>query len=152
MLAAPLSISTFVYLHFFSAAARRHRIAPELPRWPAVSGRRYVTTLIFCLAGAALSLTLDVGHVHITEDDPADAVMRRWMEDLVNVHLDDAAGGRHEHLPLGTGEIDFGSIIRTLRSSEKPVFVSVELSRHGHEAEVQARNALAYLSAFPRIP
>ncbi|MBU0755337.1 MAG: sugar phosphate isomerase/epimerase, partial [Planctomycetes bacterium] len=41
-------------------------------------------------AGADLFLTLDVGHVHITEKDPVHEVIHDYAQDLVNVHLDDA--------------------------------------------------------------
>ena len=55
---ALLSVATFVYLHFFSVTTKRHRIAPELSRWPSVSNRQYATVLGSCLAGTLLCLGL----------------------------------------------------------------------------------------------
>jgi len=57
--AAVITAATaFVYLHFFSAAPARHRHAPQLPRWPALSRRGYITALALCLGGAALCALL----------------------------------------------------------------------------------------------
>jgi sugar phosphate isomerase/epimerase len=96
--------------------------------------------------GEHLMLTLDVGHVHITEKAPIEDVIRANSRRLVNVHLDDAAGGVHEHLPLGEGEIDFQPVMEALEALNRPIHLSVELSRHGHEAVRQARKSYDYLA------
>jgi sugar phosphate isomerase/epimerase len=93
-------------------------------------------------------LTLDVGHAHITEGEPLDAVIRVHAPEIMNVHLDDARGGRHEHLPLGEGEIDFEPALRALQEIDHPLYLSVELSRHGHDVVEQARKAFAFLGGF----
>ena len=97
-----------------------------------------------------LRLTLDVGHAFITEKLPVAEVIRRSAPLLVNVHLDDVRGGRHEHLPLGEGEIPFAEVMAALRALPDPPFTSVELSRHGHEAPARASAALAFLRGLPR--
>lgn len=96
--------------------------------------------------GKNLLLTLDVGHVHITEKAPIAEVIRENSHRLVNVHLDDAAGGVHEHLPLGEGEIKFQPVMEALEALNRPIHLSVELSRHGHEAVKQARNSYHFLA------
>ena len=58
----------------------------------------------------------------------------------------DAAGGVHEHLPLGEGEIDFHPVMEALEALNRPIHLSVELSRHGHEAVRQARKSYDYLA------
>jgi len=90
-------------------------------------------------------LTLDVGHAHITERGPVHHVVADRAGAIVNVHLDDAAGGRHEHLPPGEGEIRFGPLLAALERLEPAPFVSLELSRHGHDAVEQARRSRAFL-------
>lgn len=91
-------------------------------------------------------LTLDVGHAAITETEPPEAVLRRWKDRVLNVHLDDVAGRRHEHLPPGTGEIDFAPILDVLESLDREIRVSLELSRSGHDAVEQARRAIGFLA------
>lgn len=85
-----------------------------------------------------LCLTLDIGHVHITEKESMAEVVQQYSDDLVNVHLDDAANGVHEHLPFGEGEINFETAMGALKRTGREIFLSVELSRHGHEAVKQA--------------
>jgi sugar phosphate isomerase/epimerase len=94
------------------------------------------------------ALTLDVGHVHITEGEPLDAVIRAQARKIVNVHIDDARGSRHEHLPLGEGEIDFEPALRALQEIGHPLYLSVELSRHGHDAVEQARRSFTFLGKY----
>ncbi len=59
-----------------------------------------------------LRLTLDVGHLQCQGETPIADVIRRWASQLVNVHLDDARTGTHEHLMFGEGEIDFPPFCR----------------------------------------
>lgn len=97
------------------------------------------------VAHPALGLTLDTGHVPCTESvSPAEAIARHRGE-LLNVHLDDARGGVHEHLQIGEGELDWGAIGAALRDWEG--VASVELSRHSHDAPRAARTALERLRA-----
>ncbi|MDP9348265.1 MAG: sugar phosphate isomerase/epimerase, partial [Gemmatimonadota bacterium] len=102
------------------------------------------------VAHPALGLTLDVGHVPCTEAiEPAEAI-RRHGEELLNVHLDDVRGRVHEHLQVGEGELDWGSIARALREVRFPGVASFELSRHSHAAPQAAREALSRFSAHLR--
>jgi sugar phosphate isomerase/epimerase len=100
------------------------------------------------LRAPGIRLTLDVGHAHITERETVAEVVRECGQDIVNVHLDDARGGRHEHLPLGEGEIDFPGVLQALAGIGKELFLSVELSRHGHDAVNQARRSIAFLKGI----
>ncbi|MFH2000883.1 MAG: sugar phosphate isomerase/epimerase [Planctomycetota bacterium] len=95
-----------------------------------------------------LRLTLDTGHVHITENATMSEVISCFAPDLVNVHLDDAANGKHEHLPPGTGEILFSPAMEALKEMGRELFLSVELSRHGHEAVKQAEAAFSFFSSM----
>jgi sugar phosphate isomerase/epimerase len=99
------------------------------------------------LAGTErLRLTCDVGHAFITESEPPHQVVEHWSDRLVNVHIDDVRGKKHEHLMPGEGEIDFASIMRAIGRLADAPFVSVELSRHGHDAVEAARRALDFLA------
>lgn len=100
------------------------------------------------LSGAdRLRLTCDVGHAFITESEPPQKIIEQWGDHLVNVHIDDARGKKHEHLMPGEGEIDFGPIMRSIESLPSVPFVSVELSRHGHDAVEAARRAHTFLTS-----
>jgi len=91
-----------------------------------------------------LRLTLDVGHVHCLEDERPEAVVERYRDDLVNVHLDDHRRGVHDHLMIGEGEIDWPPLLAALASVEVPA--TVELSRHSHDAVAAAKRAYLALS------
>ena len=97
------------------------------------------------MGGDDLALTLDVGHAHIIESDAVHRVIADRAGTIVNVHIDDAAAGRHEHLPPGEGEIQFAPAVAALERLSPAPFVSVELPRHGHDAVEQARRTRAFL-------
>lgn len=94
----------------------------------------------------AFALTIDVGHVHLTETRETIAdVLRANAARLVNVHVEDMRRPRHEHLQFGDGEIDFPPVLGALREIGFRGLVSVELSRSSHEAPEAARRAIAFL-------
>jgi sugar phosphate isomerase/epimerase len=92
----------------------------------------------------AFGLTLDIGHLHCQGEDIADN-LRRWRDQLRNIHIEDMKRGVHEHLMFGEGEIDFAPVLRTLREIDYPHGVYVELSRHSHDSVNTARRALEFL-------
>lgn len=91
-----------------------------------------------------LRLTLDVGHVHCIEDERPEALVERYRDDLVNVHLDDHRRGVHDHLMIGEGEIDWPPLLAALATVDVPA--TVELSRHSHDAVAAAQRAYLALS------
>lgn len=62
-----------------------------------------------------LGLCLDVGHANtvVSKTPPADW-LAPMLPDLRHVHLHDNHGALDEHLPLGTGTIDFAPILAAL--------------------------------------
>ncbi len=100
------------------------------------------------LSHTLFGLTLDVGHVHCLGDGDLLAHLRRWRDELVNVHLEDMRRGRHEHLFFGDGEINFTEVISMLTSVDYRGPVHVELSRHSHDAPDAAARAHSFLSAL----
>ena len=69
----------------------------------------------------------------------------QWADHLANVHIEDMRARVHEHLMFGEGEIDFPPIIAALAEIRYSGLLSVELSRHSHEAPMAARHAYNYL-------
>lgn len=102
-------------------------------------------TLLRRFDAPTLGLTLDVGHVHCQAEGPVAAVIARWADRLLNVHIEDMRRGAHEHLMFGEGEIEFEPIVAVLARSGYRGGVHVELSRHSHEAPAAARRAYEFL-------
>ena len=102
--------------------------------------------LVSRLDSPRLQLTLDVGHLHCQGETPIAAVVRRWGERLVNVHLEDMRAGVHEHLMFGDGEIDFPPVVAALAEVGYTGGVHVELSRHSHEAPTAVAKAAQFLT------
>ncbi|MEM7164323.1 MAG: sugar phosphate isomerase/epimerase family protein [Planctomycetota bacterium] len=96
----------------------------------------------------ALAMTVDLGHLAITEESPLPERLAECMPQVVNVHIDDIRERRHEHLPLGSGEIDFAPLLQVLRDANYDGVALVELSRHSHEAPLQAQRSLLYLRSL----
>ncbi|MHB1036045.1 MAG: sugar phosphate isomerase/epimerase family protein [Pirellulales bacterium] len=96
-------------------------------------------------------LTLDVGHLQCQGDVPIADQIRRWAPRLVNVHLDDARAGVHEHLMFGEGEIEFPPVVQALAEAGYQGGLHVELNRHSDRAPEAARRALEFLSALPGL-
>lgn len=95
-----------------------------------------------------LKLTLDVGHLHCLGETPIAAVIHRWADRLVNVHIEDMRAGVHEHLMFGEGEIDFSPVLAALAEVGYTGGVHVELSRHSHMGPTAALHAYDYLSEW----
>jgi len=98
----------------------------------------------------SLGLTVDVGHVYCTEAEPAYVEIARVLreERLLHVQIEDMRDRRHEHLPFGEGEIDFGPITRTFVEAGYEGYVGVELSRHSQRAAELAASSLTFLRAM----
>jgi len=97
------------------------------------------------VAHPAFGLTLDVGHVHLTEEGPIDRHVREARAALRHVHLEDMRRPEHRHLAIGEGEMDFPPILRALEEIPFEGLVALELSRDSHRAPEVARDALQYL-------
>ncbi len=63
-----------------------------------------------------LGLHLDFGHLFIAEGKSGcTEAIRRFSRRLEHVHMSDNSGRSDDHLPLGTGELDYEGIVRALR-------------------------------------
>ena len=96
-------------------------------------------------AADALGLCLDVGHLLVTGDLPVEELVRRWSSRLVHVHLDDIAGGVHEHRMFGEGELDLPGTLSALIDVGYDGMAAVELSRDSHRGAEAAREALEHV-------
>jgi sugar phosphate isomerase/epimerase len=97
--------------------------------------------------GNELGLTLDVGHLLVTGDLPVGKVIRSLAPHLVHVHLDDVAGGVHEHRMFGQGDLDLGEVLTALDDVGYAGMAAVELSRDSHRGPLAAQEAMSHLRA-----
>jgi sugar phosphate isomerase/epimerase len=65
---------------------------------------------------------------------------------IVNVHVDDMLACRHEHLPLGTGDVDFPAVLDALAAVGYAGGLHVELPRQAHHWFQTARESAGFLS------
>jgi sugar phosphate isomerase/epimerase len=97
--------------------------------------------------GDPLGLTLDVGHLLCTGDLPVEDRIHELAPRLVHVHLDDIAGGVHEHRMFGTGALDLRATLNALLDVSYDGMAAVELSRDSHRGAEAAEEAMGHLRA-----
>jgi sugar phosphate isomerase/epimerase len=98
----------------------------------------------------ALGLTLDLGHLLLTERPRLERRVREAGGRLLHVHVEDMRRPVHEHLPFGKGEMDFPPVLRALGELCYRGLVAVELSRDGHRAPEAARESILFLRRAAR--
>ena len=101
--------------------------------------------------GESLGLCLDVGHLLVTGDVPVGDVIRRCAARLVHVHLDDIAGGLHEHRMFGEGDLDLAEVLEALVEVDYRGLAAVELSRDAHRGAQAAEEAMGHLRRALRL-
>jgi L-ribulose-5-phosphate 3-epimerase len=92
-----------------------------------------------------LGLTVDIGHLECLGERPVAAHLTAWQGRIVNVHVDDMLACRHEHLPLGTGEVDFTATLAALAAAGYAGGLHVELPRQAHRWFDTARESAVFL-------
>jgi len=100
---------------------------------------------VLAQAGDRLGLCLDVGHLLVTKDLPVGRIVRDYAPRLVHVHLDDIAGGVHEHCMFGSGDLDLEETLSALLEVGYDGMAAVELSRDAHRGAEAAREAMQHL-------
>ena len=81
-----------------------------------------------------LGITVDIGHCVAVEPGGVAVALRQAGDLLVNVQVDDMVPGVHEHLELGTGQLDLALAFRTLEEIGYDGVAAIELPRHSHAA------------------
>ncbi len=94
-----------------------------------------------------LRLTVDLGHLECMGERPAATLLAARAAEIVNVHVDDMLACRHEHLPLGTGDIDFPPLLAALSAVGYTGGLHVELPRQSHRWLETARESANFLRA-----
>ena len=94
---------------------------------------------------SSFGLTLDTGHAFITEKETPEDCIRKYINEIKTIHLEDMKKDDHQHLFFGEGGMDFNKIIKTLTETNYPGSVNIELSRHSHNAVETARQSIAFI-------
>ena len=94
-----------------------------------------------------LRLTVDLGHLECMGERPAATLLASRATEIVNVHVDDMLACRHEHLPLGTGDVDFPPLLAGLSAAGYTGGLHVELPRQSHRWLETARESANFLRA-----
>ncbi len=97
-----------------------------------------------------LRLTVDIGHMECMGERPMASVLKSWADRVVNVHVDDMLACRHEHLPLGTGDVDFPPILTALAAGGYTGGLHIELPRQAHRWVEIATQSAAFLTPLLR--
>lgn len=97
-------------------------------------------------APECLGLTVDLGHLECLGEWPLAARLEPFAANIVNVHVDDMLACRHDHLPLGTGDVDFAALLPLLASAGYDGGLHVELPRQSHRWLDTARESLSFLA------
>jgi len=93
-----------------------------------------------------LGLTVDLGHLECMGEWPLAGTLAPFVESIVNVHVDDMLACRHDHLPLGAGDVDFAALLPLLASGGYDGGLHVELSRQSHRWLDTARESFSFLA------
>jgi sugar phosphate isomerase/epimerase len=93
-----------------------------------------------------LRLTVDIGHMECMGEWPMADVLKPWAHRVINVHVDDMLACRHEHLPLGTGDVDFPPVLAALAAGGYTGGLHIELPRQAHCWVETARQSAAFLT------
>ena len=101
-------------------------------------------------APATLGVTVDLGHLECMGERPVAAFLGRWAARVVNVHVDDMLACRHEHLPPGSGDVDFPAAFAALEAAGYRGGLHLELPRQSHRWIDTARQAVRVLG--PLLP
>jgi len=92
-----------------------------------------------------LGLTIDLGHLECMGEWPIAETLAPFIGQVVNVHVDDMLACRHDHLPLGAGDVDFAALLPLLAEGGSIRGLHVELPRQSHRWLDTARESYAFL-------
>ncbi|QEG23914.1 sugar phosphate isomerase/epimerase family protein [Mariniblastus fucicola] len=96
-----------------------------------------------------MMLTLDVSHIFCNDELPLAAQLDRWKDKIANIHIADVREGKHQHLPLGEGQIGFPLVLNAIAGSGYCGGIHVDLPDFSQDAAAMIQNSYNFL--FPLI-
>lgn len=96
------------------------------------------------LAETDTSMTLDTGHARISgyTRDRLSEFVKRYSDRISHVHLNDSRYPEDEHLPFGSGTVDFRSLFETLQRTDWTGTLSLEVHTQNLEYIVASKQQL----------
>jgi sugar phosphate isomerase/epimerase len=96
-----------------------------------------------------LKLTLDIGHAHIESKgtQKALAFIERFPDRIGHIHANDNLGKDDDHLPIGTGTIDFPEIVKALTGIGYDQTITLEVFSRDRDYLTISREKLAAMVA-----
>lgn len=98
----------------------------------------------------ALGVNLDLGHVAVYGDDPAESV-RQCAGHITGIHLEDIVGGirgKHYHRIPGEGDLDFAAMFDALDDIGYDGFATLELYTYPDDPDGAAAAAMDALEQY----
>lgn len=90
--------------------------------------------------GVEVGFALDIGHANLVGE--VDSFLERFPDRLVHLHAHDNFGKRDQHLGVGYGNIDWGSVAGFLKKASFDGVVVVESVEHVQESVQRLRGLL----------
>ncbi|MFH1351365.1 MAG: sugar phosphate isomerase/epimerase [Pseudomonadota bacterium] len=97
-----------------------------------------------------LRMTLDIGHANIEDKGRRRATdfIERFSHRIDHIHASDNFGGEDNHIPLGTGTVDFHKIIKALKGIGYDKTITIEVFSRDRDYLRISREKLAAMFAF----
>ena len=111
----------------------------------ALEDLEFILELVRVSGARNAGFCIDTGHARLFGISPAEAILKMGKR-LLTTHLQDNFGHRDDHLPPGTGLIDWISVFTALRQTgyTRPVMVEISDCPPGREPEPQREMKIAY--------
>lgn len=91
-------------------------------------------------------LSLDLGHLMVTEERSCAEAIREFKDETVAMAIEDMKRGVHDHLPFGQGDVDFPPLFAALEEVGYDGLLAVELSRASSTAFATAEQSIQFLN------
>jgi len=88
---------------------------------------------------------LDLGHANLASKNLAEAFFKRFKDRIIHVHASDNKGDRDDHLPLGCGNIDWGEMVRLMKSHGYDGTITLEIFSKERDYVLTSRRILERL-------
>ena len=99
--------------------------------------------VINILKSPYLGVNLDIGHAYVLGEF-IEEIIHKFGTLIFNVHIEDIKDRRHFHLIPGLGDIDFVSMINSLKSIDYKHYLIVELYTYADSPIEAGTRALEY--------
>ena len=96
-----------------------------------------------------LKLTLDIGHAYIEAKGSKKALdfIKKFPDRIAHIHANDNLGKDDDHLPIGTGTVDFPEIVKALKAIGYDQTITLEVFSRDRDYLKISRDKLAAMVA-----